>query len=146
MTLVDCGGQVDAQEVYDFIAMNLDGVTSYQFKPRGIAAAALDFFLVLTAVASVAQIASVLWMAYDRFIVPRKRAAKESAGIYIAVMRRDGTVIDVRLGSDILTKDEFAHRLELVVGDANDPELRLAHETTISELENLDSWVKIDRE
>src|SRR5207245_1594529 len=82
----------------------------------------LDFFLVLNTVASVASIAGLLWLVYDRFIAPRKRDANDSAGIYIAVRRPDGTVIDIFLGRDVLNKEDFIHRFELLVGDATHPD------------------------
>lgn len=145
MSLANCGGRVDAREIYEFIANETQGTTAFAFRPRGPASAALDFFLVLNTVGSVASIAGFLWFAYDRFIASRKRDANDSAGIYIAVQRPDGTVIDIFLGRDVLNKEDFIQRFELLVGEANSPDMRLTNEARVRELELDDLWVKIER-
>jgi hypothetical protein len=104
ISLANCDGRVDAREIYEFIANETEGTTGFAFSPRGPAAAALDFFLVLNTVGSVASIAGFLWFVYDKFIGSRKRDSNDSAGIYIAVQRPDGTVIDIFLGRDVSTK------------------------------------------
>jgi hypothetical protein len=142
MTLADCGDEVDAQELYLFIASHVTGVTAYELRPRSLAAAGLDFYLVLGAVASVSSIANVLWMAYDRFIAPKKHRMRSSAGIYVAVRQPDGSVIDVRLEESV-SKQDFVRRFEIVIAQAKQPELQFAHEKRIRELEESDSWVKI---
>src|SRR5205807_10529148 len=48
--VADCGNQVDAQQVYDLIASGATGATVYEFKPTGIAGAAVDLYLVVSAV------------------------------------------------------------------------------------------------
>ncbi len=143
MSLANCGGEVNAREVYDFIASQSDAYSAYSFRPSSrIAAAAIDFYLVLGAVGSVASVASILWMAYDKFIAPRKHSTGDSAGIYLAVRRPDGTVIDVWLGHDAQTKEEFTTKFELIIEEAQDPDLRIMQEETIAEIEDSDSWVK----
>jgi hypothetical protein len=104
----------------------------------------LNFYLVLVAIGLVASIVSIIWHAYDHFIASRK-SPKDPAGIYIAVRRPDGTVIDIMVGRDVLTREDLIQRMELIVGEANDPTFQLIHETTISEIEDSDSWVRLDR-
>lgn len=105
MTLADCGNEVDTQEVYCFIAAHVTGVSAYTFRPSGVAAAALDFYLILDGSASVTSMANVLGMAYDRFILPKKRHMHDSAGIYVAVPGPDGQTIDLSLGRNVSTRE-----------------------------------------
>jgi len=143
MSVADCGNQVDAQQVYDFVANRATGATVYEFKPTGIACAGVDLYLVLSAVASVASIANVLWTAYDRFVAPKMHNTRDSADIHIAIRRRDGTMMDISLGN-VSTKESFVKRLKVVIAETSEPELRAAHEETIRELEQSDSWVKLN--
>ncbi|HKP36329.1 MAG TPA: hypothetical protein VJT71_05685 [Pyrinomonadaceae bacterium] len=145
MTLANCGG-VKGDEVYEFIAHNVPGTSAYAFRPKGPATAALDFYLVLGAIASVTSIANVLWMAYDRFIAPRKQAANDSAGIYIAVQLADGEVTEIWLGRDVSTKEEFFRRLADLAAEANDPQMRPTHDAKLREIQESDSWVKINQD
>ncbi|NTW64433.1 MAG: hypothetical protein HGA46_10270 [Chlorobiaceae bacterium] len=49
-------------------------------KPGTIRAAAFDYAVILNAAGSVASIAALLWMAYDKFIAPKKRACTMTPG------------------------------------------------------------------
>src|SRR5437879_5035060 len=140
ISVADCGNQVDAQQVYDLIASGATGATVYEFKPTGIAGAAVDLYLVVSAVGSVASIANVLWMAYDRFIAPKKPRMRDSACLQIIVQRGDGT-INLTLGENVSTKQAFIEQLKGIVADAEKPELRLNHAAKIRELEESDLWV-----
>lgn len=145
ISLANCGGRVDAREIYELIANETEGTAGFAFRPHGPAAAALDFFLVLNTVGSVASIAGFLWFVYDKFTGSRKRDSDDAAGIYIAVQRPNGTAIDIFLGRDVLDKKDFIQRFELLVGEANSPDMRLTNEAKVRELELDDSWVKIER-
>ena len=142
MTLRDSHG-LDARQVYEFIAAHAEDATAYAYRPRGIGAAALDFYLILGAVASVASIASLIWTAYDKWVASKQCSAGESPKIYIAVRRPDGTVIDISLGGDVLTREDFIQRFELLVGAAQDPEFRLTHESMMRDLVSSSSWVRV---
>src|SRR5438132_6243145 len=142
MSVASCGNQVDAQQVYDFVASGATGATVYEFKPSGIAGAAVDSYLVLSAVASVTSIANILWMAYDRFIAPKKPRARDSAYLQIIVQRGNET-INLTLGENVSTQQALVEQLKAIVADAEKPELRLNHAAKIRELEESDLWVKI---
>jgi hypothetical protein len=142
ITLSDCRSEVDAQKVYHFVADGIAGATAYEFKPTGIASAAIDLYLVLGAVASVTSIANVLWMAYDRFIASKSPQVRDSACLRIIVHGGDGPV-SVTLGDDASTRQALIEQLEVIVADAKKPELRLGHAAKIRELEESDSWVRI---
>lgn len=107
-------------------------------------AAAVDFYLVLSSAASVASIAGFLWMAYDRLIAPKKKQErKDDAGIYIVIRGPDGTCVQVWLGKDVHTLDEFEKRFEFIVEQAKDPKWHAAHRETIEEIQERGSWVRI---
>jgi hypothetical protein len=106
-------------------------------------AAALDFYLVLNSAASVASLAGFLWMAYDRLIAPKKRGAKDDAGIYIVIRGPKGTLVQVWLGKDVKTQAEFERRFEIMVEQAQNPKWSAAHKETIEEFQETGSWVRI---
>ena len=142
ITLADGGDEVDAHELYRFVTGEVTGATVYEFKPTGIAAAAIDLYIVLGAVASVASIANVLWMAYDRFIAS-KRPKVGSACIHIIVQSGDG-IVSVTLGEDVLTRQALIEQLEAIVAEARKPELRPGHVAKVRELEESESWVRVE--
>lgn len=147
LTLADCGDEVNAEEVYRFIAAHVERASAYRSRTSGVGGAALDFYLILDAFASVASIANVLWMAYDRFILPKKPHLHDTAGIYVvAVLGPEGKVIDLWLGKNVLTRERFAEQFEVAVAEANDQELRAVHEQTIRKLRQSDLWVMLSGE
>lgn len=142
MGLACRGNQVDAKQVYNFVASRVTDATAYEFKPRGIAAAAIGLYLVLGAVASVTSIANVLWMAYDRFIAPKSPHMRDSACLHIIVERGDA-IINLTLGEDVSTKQAFIEQFEAIVAEVRKPDSRLRHKAKIRELEESDSWVRV---
>jgi hypothetical protein len=143
MTIENCGDDIDAQQLYNFVAESVTGAAAYALRPTGATAASLDFYLVVSSIASVASIADVLWMAYDRFIAPKTPRKSESVAIKIAVFGSD-SAIELRLGEEVSKKD-FVRGLESIVAQTKQPEFQLAHEKRIRELEESDSWVKLNR-
>ena len=142
MTVAGRGNKVDVQEFYDFITNEARGATTYAFNPIGITGAAVDFYIVVGAVASVASIANVLWTAYDRFIAPKK-PTRDSVSVHIMIPRGAGT-INLTLGENVSTEQEFVDQLEGIVADAQIPEVRRGHAIKIRELEQSDSWLKLN--
>ena len=142
-SLANCSG-VRSEDVYKFIANRAQNCELYTLRPGGFQAAALDACLLLGAVGSVASIASLFWMAYDKFIAPTKRDDHDDAGIYVAVRKPDGTVIAVWLGKNVKSKDEFVKQFEVIVDTAKgNAELRSENERTTADLERSGSWVKV---
>lgn len=135
----------DARLIYEFIANAGSGCRAYELRPRGgICAAALDMYLLLSAFGSVASIASLLWMAYDRFIAPKRESGGDQAGIYIAIRRPDGTVIDLWMHGQ--SKEDFIREFELIIDEARTKtEFYIEYEQTIAELERSESWVRVDK-
>lgn len=141
MTLENCGNDVDAHQVYTFVAKSVTDATAYVSRPTGFPkAAAWDFYLIVSSVASVVSIANVLWMAYDRFIAPRNRSEGDSVVIKIAVWGSDSTV-QLRLRN--VSEKDFFRGLEIIISEATQPGLQSTHEQKIRELEESDSWMKI---
>lgn len=145
ITLANCS-TVNGKEVYDFIARNVPGTSAYAFRPKGLATAALDFYLVLGAIASVTSVANVLWMAYDRFIAPKKDCQNDSQAILIAVQQANGELIKIWLGRDVLTKEEFVRQFADLATQVSNPQLRPTHDAKLRELQEDDSWVKINQD
>ncbi len=143
LSCANCSG-IDTARVYEFIAKQDSDYEAYALRARPGMAAAVDFYLVLSSAASVASIAGFLWMAYDRLIAPKKkRGRKDDAGIYIVIHGPDGTLVQVWLGKDVHTQDEFEERFESIVEQAQDPKWHTAHKQTIEEIQEPASWVKI---
>ena len=97
--------RVDPEALLQFMMDNSVGQRWFRMvpPPGRIRAAALDLLTVLYVGGAIASIASVFWMAYDKFIAPKRGA--QSSGIYIAIGGPSGA--RVWLGSDVLEREEF---------------------------------------
>jgi hypothetical protein len=135
------GGEVNANDIYNFIARSVTGAAAYRFAPTGIAAASIDFYLVLSAVASVASIANIFWAAYDRFISHEQNKECNPASIHLVVQQNNGS-IQLNL-ENISDKEAFIERLTLFFEEAKQPDSRIAHETMIRER---GLWKKVNDE
>lgn len=145
ISLTNLGSAQDARLVYQFIADHAQDYEFYAHRPgTGVAAAAIDSYLILGSIASVASIVSLLWKAYEKFIVPNRRGDKSDEGIYVAMRQPDGTSVDVWLGKDVHTYDDFSMRVELMVNEAANSEATGLHKETITEIESSGLWIKID--
>jgi hypothetical protein len=106
--------------------------------------AAIDFFVVLNEVGSVASIAGILWMAYDRFIGSRKQNTDDDAGLYIALRRPDGGVVDLWIGKNARSQEEVERRIELIIeASQHDGDVVIEYERQIEELNSSDAWITI---
>jgi hypothetical protein len=92
MAVANVGGSVDAAAVYAFIGAKTDGIETYvpASPPPGMSSkGAVDFALVLNTAGSISSLAAIVWLAYDKFIAPRK-APNDDAGIYLVIPTGDG--------------------------------------------------------
>lgn len=109
ITAADCSSDVDVDAIMQFID-NANGAFETfcltPAKPGIVRGAAFDYMLILRAAGSVASLARLLWMAYDKFIAPTK-TPESDAGLYIGIRRPDGSVFDCRVGRDHANKDIF---------------------------------------
>jgi len=124
MSLANVGGLTKPEEVYEFIERNTTDVKSYYLdasRAKGQVAAAIEYVLILGVVGSLASIASLLWMAYDKFIANKKKNPDDTAGLYIAIQHPDGTLYHFWLGNDYKDRDifieEFTEKIERLRND-----------------------------
>lgn len=102
--------EVDFDGAKRFISLNQNNFQAYSLppsRPGVFRAGAFDLMLILGAVGSIASLASILWMVYEKFIAPKKSTETSDAGIYIGITKPDGTVIDFWIGKDYMDKDIF---------------------------------------
>jgi hypothetical protein len=120
VVLSNVGHRIDPEEVFSFIESNATGIEIYERAPPppgAIRAAAIDWMLVLMAVQSAASLANLFWIAYDRFIAPKK-SDSDNLGIYLVVMKDNGTTDQFWLGTTHKNRDafikEFTHKIETI--------------------------------
>jgi hypothetical protein len=109
LALANTRGAVDLEEVFSFIENQSSNLETYEMSPPapGMArAAAIDYMLLLNIAGSVASIASILWMAYDKFIAPKKNK-NDNAGIVIIIRKDDGTNEQFWIGNTDKSKEVF---------------------------------------
>jgi hypothetical protein len=141
--LANCSN-VPTDKVFEFIAEHWENAQLYTLRPGSGRKAAIDAFTVisLSDAGSITSIAGILWMAYDKFIQPRKNGVDDSAGIYISVNCADGTAVDVHFGKDVLDSDEFVRGFEVIVEEVSDPDLSESNQKIVDEVEDTGEWVK----
>ena len=102
--------EIDFDGAKEFIASNQKDFQVYSLPPSqpGVfRAGAFDLMLILGAAGSIASLAALLWMTYEKFIAPKKSSNTPDAGIYIGITKPDGTVTDFWIGRDYMDKDIF---------------------------------------
>jgi len=123
IALANTHGGVDVEEVISFIESHKADFEIYRHappRPGSIRAAALDYMLLLNITASAASIASILWLAYDKFIAPKKdrKDRNDSAGIVVIIRKDDGTNEQFWIGHTDKTKGifikTFSEKLETI--------------------------------
>ena len=120
MALANVNQRVDLDEIYGFIESHADNIQTFWLDPEktrgGLVAAAIEYIVLLSAVGSVASIAALLWMAYDKFIGQKKTSNEDDAGLYISVQHPDGTRYNFWLGKEYKDRDifieEFTEKVE----------------------------------
>ena len=146
ISVANVGSLIKPEELYDFIERNTADVKSYYLdasRAKGHVLAAIEYVMILSAVGSVASIASLLWMAYDKFIAEKKRNPDDTAGLYIAIEHPDGTLYQFWLGNEYKDRElfieEFTEKMESLRDDERVAEF--THQK-IQELEALDLIVR----
>ena len=95
------------EEIYDFIEGNAEEFECYRLAPAHpgtIRAAAIDFFIVLYSSASVASLASFLWLVYEK-VIARRKNEEGDAGIIVTLDPERG--LQLWIGRDYKNKDVF---------------------------------------
>ena len=113
----------NVDEVLDFVESQSSDVSTFRLRPRpGVQAAVGDYLLVLNTVGSLASIASILWMAYDKFVASRTEPER-SAGLILHLEPAHREVqlnfwVGVHQKTEAEFTDEFTRKMSLLAEDA----------------------------
>lgn len=135
----------DSKQIGEFIANADSHCNVYLFKAQqpSLRAPHPDLYVVLSAIGSVASIAAIIWMAYEKFIAPRKTTSSDKSGIYIT-LKMDRKVSQFWIGGTHQNKEEFIRQFELTANTAGANErFRIKFEQTVAEIEISNEWVGI---
>ena len=120
MLLANTHGAVDSEAVFTFIESHNDDFETYKLAPPhpgSIRAAALDYMILLNIASSAASIASLLWMAYDKFIAQKKNK-NDIAEIVVIIRKDDGTNEQFWIGHTNKSKEifikTFSEKVEII--------------------------------
>jgi hypothetical protein len=108
--IANCPLDVDTEGLMQFIDGADGEFETFSLKPKEPGTfrhAAFDYTVILSAMGSVASIAALLWMAYDKFIAPKKSRQYDDAGLYIGIRKPDSSVVDFWIGREHSDKDIF---------------------------------------
>jgi len=106
IALANLSDEIDTEEIYQYIESNSNDLETYQLDSTKVTAAAIDYIAILSIVGSIASTASLLWMAYEKFIA-RKRQKNSDAGIYIVIHLSEKERIEFWIGKTHNDKDQF---------------------------------------
>lgn len=143
--LANLPSDVDVAALRRFLAENSDGYELYTLapaKPGHMRAAAFDIMLVLSAAGSVASLAALLWMAYDKFIAPKKTRDTDSAGIYIGIRNPDDSVTDFWIGNTHRRREIFLKEFELKVTSIREQDDQSFCEESVTEVRESETWIR----
>jgi hypothetical protein len=143
--LANLPSDVDAAPLRRFLEANSDGYEVYtpaSAKHGHFRAAVFDFMLVLSAADSVAPLAALLWMAYDKFIPPKKPQDKESAGIYVGICNPDDSVTDFWFGNTHKHRKVIAREFELKVKYIREQDDKDFWEESVNQVRESQTWIR----
>ena len=127
-------------EIIDFISSNIQDGEMYKLEPKalGIHAAAFDIMLILGITANIASIASLLWMAYDKYIAQKSK----QGGLYLSMGKGDNK-IDLYIGKEYKEKDIFIEVFTKSASQIKDSKnSKEDFDETIMMLKSSDDWEK----
>jgi hypothetical protein len=136
---------VDCAPIRKFILDNGDGYELYTLapaKPGYMRAAAFDIMLVLYATGSAASLATLLWMAYDKFIAPKKSKETDSAGIYIGIRHPDDKVSEFWIGNTHKRREIFVKEFESKVTTIRQQDDEGFWEESVTEIRESEIWIR----
>jgi hypothetical protein len=146
MALANVNQNVDPDEFYRFIEAQADNIRTYWVDPekaRGRhVCAAIEYIILLGAVGSVASIASLLWLAYDKFI-GQKKTKGDTAGLYISIEFPDRNRYNFWLGNEYKDRDIFIEEFSNTVEKLqNDPGAGKKTDEVLSSIIHEDLWTR----
>jgi len=143
--LANLPSDVDVAALKRFLVEESDGYEVYKLapaKPGSIRGAAFDIMLIFYAAGSVASIAALLWMAYDKFIAPKKSKETDSAGIYIGIRNQDDSVTDFWIGNTHKRREIFVKEFELKVTSIREQDDQGFWEESVTEVRESETWIR----
>jgi hypothetical protein len=127
IALANTHGSVDTEQFYSFIESQKGDFETYNraMPPPGsisVYATALDYMVLLNIAGSAASIASILWMAYEKFIVPKKKK-DDNAGIVVIIQKDNGMSDQFWIGNTDKSKEIFIQSFSHKVNKIRNSEL-----------------------
>lgn len=131
------------EELYEFLERDKSSVHGYKFEPKGFAAAAIDYILILGIVGSTASIASLLWTAYEKFIGSKKRDKADSAGLFISLDVEAGSDSMFWIGKDYADKELFIRIFSKKLAEFKETNRASeVYKETLEEIGNSENWIQ----
>jgi len=115
-SLANIMGQVSNEEFFDYMLENCDDIDIYQLKRQSkmVMGAAFDW-RIISNTADLITIASFLWLAYSKLILPLKSHIENStAGLYFQ-LKTKGKNYEFNLGNNYTVRDVFIKDFENAV-------------------------------
>lgn len=147
MTLPNLNRRVEPDVIYSFIESNAENINTFWIDPektRGrLVAASIEYVILLGVIGSVASIASLLWMAYDKFIGQKKQSNNDDAGLYISIEYPDGTQYNFWLGKEYKNRKIFIQEFTKRVTELQEhPDTPTKTKKVISSIVHEDLWTQ----
>jgi hypothetical protein len=141
--LANLHSQMNPEEVYQFVESRAEDIEAYHPDPQKGGKAAVDWIMILNVAGSIASLAALLWMAYEKFIASRKANDEDTAGIYIVIEKPDGTLAEFWIGREYRDRDifikDFTTEISLL---RENPEARELIERNVQELRGAGYWIR----
>ncbi len=148
VSLVNLPNGVDVRALERSLIVEGSEIQTYGLaptSPRVTRAAAFDLTIVLSAVGSIASIASLLWNAYEKFIAPKKISQQDDAGIYIVISRPDGTIEKFWIGNTERHRDIFVSKFSKKITEIRNADDPSFWREAVAEIEETGIWVQQKR-
>lgn len=143
ISLANLSGRVGPEDVYRFIESTGEDIETYKLDSRKVSAAAIDYVVLLCAAGSVASLASLLWMAYEKFIAPTKSTPSDQAGIYVVLRRPDGSLVEFFIGKEYKDRELFIGDFTATVTALRDSgDSQVHYQEVIFEVKRSGLWIK----
>lgn len=115
-----------SDQVYDLLQEELSDAETLTHAPSGgLSGAAVDVWVVLGAIGSIASVASILWTAYDKFVA-KPGDSNANRGIYVAFTDQRGFTRTIWIGVEENSKDAVEKKLrDICLEIDKDDSLRL---------------------
>lgn len=143
IALANLSGRVSSEVIYNFIESASDNIETYELDSTKVSAAAIEYVVLLSVAGSIASLATLLWMVYDKFIAPTKRSSSDEAGIYVVLRRPDGNLVEFFIGKDYKDRDIFIEDFKTTITELrNSSDYLPEYQKVILEIQRTGLWIK----